>query len=243
MSTEPSASADIFQHVSTGRVSEVIVDQVRQLIRSGRLRAGDRLPSERELGELFGVSRVTVREALRILEASGLITVRVGSHGGSFVSRPTSERLGRGLADLVSLSPLTSSDVTEARFVIELGILPMVVARATGPDIADLHRMVDDAETAQRQDAYNMAMSAAFHVRVARCTHNPGIEMLVHTFREPMLMSLREAKTVAPLMGPQGTCEHRALVHAIERHDLFDANQIMRAHLDRTSERLRSLAR
>src|SRR5262245_46503853 len=105
---------DLFSPVSLGRVSQVIVDQIRALIHQGRLRPGDRLPSERELCSRFGVSRVTVREALRVLEAGGLVDIRVGAHGGAFVTTPTHERLGEGLADLLRLSPLTASEVTEA---------------------------------------------------------------------------------------------------------------------------------
>ncbi|MGH2217872.1 FadR/GntR family transcriptional regulator, partial [Enterococcus faecalis] len=68
---------DLLSRVSVGGISEVIVDQIRVLIRQGQLTAGDRLPSERELCERFGDSRVTVREALRVLEANGLVEIRV----------------------------------------------------------------------------------------------------------------------------------------------------------------------
>ncbi|HEY7046922.1 MAG TPA: GntR family transcriptional regulator, partial [Jatrophihabitantaceae bacterium] len=72
----------MFTAVSPNRMSEAIVDQIKTLIRTNRLRPGDRLPSERELCERMGVSRVTVREALRILEAGGLVEIRVGARGG-----------------------------------------------------------------------------------------------------------------------------------------------------------------
>src|ERR1700712_2469529 len=128
----------LFKTVSSNRMSEAIVTQIRTLIRTEQLRPGDRLPSERDLGEQMGVSRVTVREAMRVLEAGGLIEIRVGARGGAIVTTPNSSKLGVGLADLISLSPLTAAEVTEARQVFELGIIPLVIARADDRDIADL---------------------------------------------------------------------------------------------------------
>src|SRR5246127_4199977 len=114
---------DIFTPVSIDRISQVIVDQIRLLIRDGRLQLGDRLPSERELCQRFGVSRVTVREALRVLEANGLVAIKLGARGGAFVTSPTAELLSAGLADLMALAPLTAADVTEARVIVEMGVL------------------------------------------------------------------------------------------------------------------------
>ena len=177
----PADGMDLFSAVSVGRVSQVIVDQIRTLIRQGRLRPGDRLPSERDLCERFGVSRVTVREALRVLEAGGLIDVRVGARGGAFVTTPTNARLGEGLADLLQLSPLTAAEVTEARMVFELGIVPLVVERATEEDLVALERLCEDQQTALDDQRYTMEMSAEFHVRVAASTHNKAVEMLVQS--------------------------------------------------------------
>jgi DNA-binding FadR family transcriptional regulator len=83
-----------------------------------------------------------------------------------------------------------------------------------------------------------MPMSAAFHVRVAACTHNTAIEMLVQSFHGPLLMSLREAQVVAPLMGNRGTLEHRDFVDAVAARDVERAEEIMQAHLDRTARRI-----
>lgn len=232
--TEP----DMFSRVNVERVSQVIVDQIKLLLREGKLKPGDRLPSERELCQRFGVSRVTVREALRVLEAGGLVEIRVGARGGAFLTTPSRERLGAGLADLLSLSPLTAAEVTEARMVFELGIIPLAVERATEGDIADLRAMVEAAQRALETGSYTMAMSAAFHVRIASCTHNPAIEMLVQSFHGPMLMSLQEARVNAPLMGHKGTDEHLEIALAIERRDTEAAMEIMRRHLERTAKRV-----
>jgi DNA-binding FadR family transcriptional regulator len=229
---------DIYQAVSTNRMSEAIVEQIRALIRSERLRPGDRLPSERDLGERMGVSRVTVREALRVLEAGGLVEIRVGAKGGAFVTAPSSAKIGTGLADLISLSPLTALEVTEARQVFEIGMLPLVVERATDEDVAELRAMVKEHQAALRAGEYSMPLSAAFHIRLAACTHNTAIEMLVRSFHGPLLMSLREAQVSAPLMGHRGTVEHRDLVEAVAARDVPRAEEIMRTHLRRTARRV-----
>lgn len=230
---------DMFKAVSLNRVSQAIVEQIKLLLRQGRLKPGDRLPSERELCERFGVSRVTVREALRVLEAGGLIEIRVGARGGAFVTSPTSQQVGEGLADLLNLSPLTASDVTEARQVFELGIVPLVVERATDDDITALRDMVRGHQAALERGEYAMSMSADFHVRVAACTHNPAIETLVQSFHGPLLMSLLEAQVVAPLMGRRGCEEHHAFIDAIAARDAERALSIMREHLQRTADRVR----
>lgn len=231
---------ELFKTVSSSRVSQVIVEQIRLLLKEERLQPGDRLPSERELCVHFGVSRVTVREALRILEAGGLVEIRVGARGGAFVTAPTSRRVGEGLADLLSLSPLTAAEVTEARLVFELGIVPLIVERATEEDLDALRAMCDEHAEALKQGAYSMELSADFHVRVAACTHNSAIEMLVQSFHGPLLMSLREAQTVEPLMGQQGSKEHREFVEAVAARDLEAATTTMRTHLQRTASRVKA---
>lgn len=235
---DPLSAGDLFTTVSAHRMSSAIVDQIRSLIRDNRLRPGDRLPSERVLCEHLGVSRVTVREALRVLEAAGLVEIRVGAHGGAFVTSPSSDRLAAGLADLLHVAPVTAVEVTEARQVFELGIISQVVERATQEDIDELRAMTRDHIRAVGRGEYTMAMSAQFHSRVGACTHNAAIEMLVHSFHGLLLMSLHEAKTAAPLMGPRGTHEHRDFVEAIARRDTEKAMSIMQGHIGRTARRL-----
>ncbi|HEX4832737.1 MAG TPA: FadR/GntR family transcriptional regulator [Trebonia sp.] len=232
------AEAGLFNRVSIGRISEIIVDQIRLLMREGQLKPGDRLPPERDLCERFGVSRVTVREALRMLESSGLVEIRVGARGGAFVTAPSSDRVGEGLADMLTLSAISAADVTEARMVLEIGIVPLVCERATEEDLADLAAICAKSDEAVAAGTYSMDMSLEFHIRVAQAAHNVAVEMLVGSFRGPILMSLKEAKQVAPEMGNLGTQEHARFVAAIRRRDPAEASRIMREHLTRTAHRV-----
>lgn len=232
------ARPDMFSPVSTGRISEVIVEQVRQLMRQRQLKPGDRLPAERELCEQFGVSRVSVREALRMLESSGLVEIRVGARGGAFVTTPTSDRVGDGLADLLSLSVISAGDVTEVRLILELGVVPLVCERAAEEDLDALDEICARSEAALRDGTYSMDLSAEFHVRVALATRNPAVAALVESFRGPILMSLEEAKATAPEMGNLGTVEHQQFVDALRKRDCEAATSIMRQHLERTAHRV-----
>ena len=233
------AKGDIFSPVSTGRISEVIVEQVRQLMRQGQLKPGDRLPTERDLCENFGVSRVPVREAMRMLESSGLVEIRVGARGGAFVTTPTSDLVGDGLADLLSLSVISASDVIEVRLILELGVVPLVCERATEEDLSALDEICDRSARALKDGRYSMDLSAEFHERVARTAHNPAIAMLAESFRGPILMSLEQAKASGPGMAEVGTQEHQRFVDAVRDRDATSASSIMRKHLMRTAHRVK----
>lgn len=216
------------------------MDQIRLLIRQGQLTAGDRLPSERELCERFGVSRVTVREALRVLEANGLVEIRVGARGGAFVTAPSSRLVGEGIADLIFLETLTAAEVTEARQVFELGIVPIVCERATAEDIAALYEICDRSTAALQGDEYPLELSAEWHTRYAMSAHNRAVSMLVESLHGPLVMSLERARQAAPMHGRRGVEEHRALVDAIAKHSVRRATQLMSEHLARTASLLGS---
>lgn len=234
--TTPHTGDALFTRVIPGRASEMIVDQIRLLIREGQLRPGDRLPAERELGERFGVSRVTVREALRGLEANGMLRIKVGARGGAFVTAPTSKRVGEGIEDLLTLSGLTDREVTESRQVLELGIIPLVCERATDQDIDELMEICDRGDAALEQGFYPMELSAEFHTRVARASHNGAIAMLTESFHGVTLRSMLNIQETHPEMGIRGNREHRQFVTAIKKRDVDKATAVMRTHIGRTAK-------
>src|SRR3954463_14690424 len=136
-------TAGLFAPVSVARASSSIADQIRSAIVTGQLGEGDRLPPERELAEQFGVSRVTVRDALRALEAMGLIDVRVGARGGAFVTVPSGDGVGQTMSDMMMMQAITPEDIVEARLMVELGTITIACSRATDEDIALLRDVSD----------------------------------------------------------------------------------------------------
>jgi GntR family transcriptional repressor for pyruvate dehydrogenase complex len=230
--------AALFSPVSTGRVSGEIVGRIKAAIRDGRLAPGDQLPAERDLTKQLGVSRVSVRDALRMLEAHGLIEVKVGARGGAFVTAPAPQLVGEGMADMLMLADVGPADVTEARMVFEIGMLELACARATDDDVAALEEICDRADVALAAGVYDPAISAEFHARLARCTHNEALALFAESFQGMLTSSLRQAQRADPDAGRKGALEHRALIAAVADRDAAKATKIMTAHLGRTAARV-----
>lgn len=217
--------------VAGGRISGEIVAQVVALLREGKLAEGDRLPSERELSERFGVSRVTVRDALRVLEATGLVAIRVGAAGGAFVTAPSTELLGEGLTNLLLMSSLSPEDVVEARRIVELGILDLVLQRADADDIAGLREICEQSQAALERGEYDTALSNEFHARLATAAHNQAIQMLATSFRGPLSMAVVRRDEPEAGRHVRSVAAHLELVDAIEQRDRRRAVRVLTRHL------------
>ena len=230
---------DLLRPINTGRASDQIADRIRSAIRLGTLAVGDRLPSERELVSSLGVSRVTVRDALRILEAQGLFEIRVGAKGGAYVQAPLPELIAQGLNDMVSMASLDPQEVTEVRQILELGIIQLACDRATKADIEELLAICDRADSAVATGEYDLTLSLEFHARLNEATHNDAFQLLLEVFQEAVASSLRMAQSAQSPTGRQGASEHREIVNCIAAGDIEGARAVMSRHLDRTAIRLR----
>jgi len=228
---EPERRSDgIFVPVSVARASSAISDQIRAAIVGGKLSEGTRLPPERELAEQFGVSRVTVRDALRALEAMGLIEVRVGARGGAFVTVPTGSVVGQTMSDMMIMKAITPEDVVEARLVVELGTVTLACARATDDDLAQMRELAEDAAREIARKTYTRELSWDFHALLARMAHNAALEGITSSFRSTL--SMHPIRTREPGGGhPRTVEEHARIFAAIEARDGVTARREMARHL------------
>ncbi len=229
---------DLFSPVTSARISATIVNQIRALIHQGQLAPGDRLPSERELCASFGVSRITIRDALRVLESSGLIEIRVGAHGGAYVTAPTSSNIISGITDMLAMSSLSAAEITEARIIFELGIIELVCERAKEEDFEALEEILERSRESLQTNSYSTDLSAEFHIRLARSAHNRTLNLIVESFQGPLRYSLLEAQQAAPNMGDPGVSEHHELLKALRDRDPVAARDVLYRHLSRTYHRL-----
>jgi DNA-binding FadR family transcriptional regulator len=223
-------TAGLFAPVTVARASSSIADQIRTAIITGKLREGERLPPERELAEQFGVSRVTVRDALRALEAMGLIEVRVGARGGAFVTAPTGAIVGQTMSDMMMMSAVTPEDIVEARLVVELGTVTLACARATDEDLARLHELADRSTGALASKTYTRELSWEFHSLLALAAHNGAIEGLTASFRSSL--SMHPIRTREGAKAHERTVvEHARILGALDRRDGATARREMAHHL------------
>jgi GntR family transcriptional repressor for pyruvate dehydrogenase complex len=227
-----------------------VSEQIRHAIVTGRIRAGQRLPGERELCESFGISRPTLREALRSLEALGLLEIRPGKTGGAYAIAPTESTLGSALDTLVTLRGISARDLAEFRLSFEVENARFAAQRATEADAAELTELVEQAAAAVRGRDWRRVgeVDAAWHEAVARTTQN--------RLRIGISMGLREAvlrNHAAVLESPRrgrGIQQHvktivedlDAMTRAIVGGQSRKAQQIMRAHVERGNARNAELA-
>src|SRR3972149_8589145 len=109
----------MFKPVHTDRISQAIVDQIKDAVFQKRLKVGDKLPPDRQLMEQFEASRVTVREALRTLEHSGILEIKRGVEGGAFVRDPHTKFVKSFLQDMFSMGNIKTGNLTEVRLALE----------------------------------------------------------------------------------------------------------------------------
>jgi len=167
-----SLSKNHFVPIKNRRLFETVAERLRDAIFKGQYNSGDRLPSEKELCESFRVGRPVIREALRVLENSGIVFIRPGAGGGIFVKKVDSDHLLNSFEAIISLDRLTIHQITEARLVFETAILPLVIERIQPEDIERLQENINlarDGLTKKIPDPRNLE----FHILLAEISRNP----------------------------------------------------------------------
>jgi len=171
MLTSGSAPVE-FAAIAPARAVDEIAAQVREMIATGKLKPGDRLPAERDLSAQLHVSRNTLREALRALEHAGIIEMRKGATGGAFVRPGSSGVIVNGLLDLYHLGAITPHQLTEARVWLSEVVVRVACERATEEDFTALDANIEaSAKAADFEERAHH--NRQFHVILARATRNP----------------------------------------------------------------------
>jgi DNA-binding FadR family transcriptional regulator len=226
--------ANLFDEVKREpRLSDKVADMMLKTILSERLSVGDRLPSERELGEQFGVSRTVVREAVRALAAKGVIEVRTGS--GLRVAAVDAAAVRESMSLFLHGIGLDFEKVHEVRSLLEVHLAGLAAERASDDDIAQLR------ETHKRMRAQLADVEAAslvdleFHHVIARSTHNDLFLLLMDSIGSS-LIAIRRENLSGSGHASATVAQHAHVLEQIAAHDAAGARSAMAAHLEGVAE-------
>lgn len=221
-----------FSVVQTRRGFEYIFEQIRASISSGELKPGDRLPPEREMATMFGVSRQGVREALRGLEIAGLVVCKTGVAGGAFVRDGDGVAVTRAITDLASLGAISWASILEARILLTADTIRLACTRATGEDFLALEQDIDAVEalSAERYTKERQLRLASFYQLIAEASHNDVLVTLVNSLTA--IFQERMSRT-APLPKTDVVQARRRITRLMRAGDAEGAIAEVTAHFKR----------
>ncbi len=214
--------------------SDQVVTHVRNLITSGHLRPGDRLPAERDLAVQIGVSRPTVRAGLRALAAMGVVQSRHGS--GTFIPSGPPMLGSEPLSFLAALHGFTREEMYEARRILEVGAAGLAADRATPEQLATMAEEVANLFSAMEDPQRFLVHDIDFHRTVAAASGNPIIATIVEMVSALYYERRRETAALATDRNLRDSSEmHRRIYQAIRAHDAEGARAAMNEHLKQSS--------
>ena len=232
------------QRLHVPKMAEVIVSRLRRQIVRGELTEGEALPSEHELQARFGVSRPTLREAFRILEAESLIAVRRGAHGGALVRVPTTEVAARYTAFVLEHRGTTLADLYEARIVIEPAAVGLLAAKRTDHDLFRLREALAEHDALVDQPHRSIRTHTAFHALLIELTGNRTLDVLAGMIQRIIERANwkhveSDAGSLAHLQAShRGLRAHHRVVDFIEARDEVGSTGLWRKHLSEARDYL-----
>jgi DNA-binding FadR family transcriptional regulator len=224
-----------FVSLQRKRLYEEVSDALKEAIFKGEYQVGGKLPSEMELAEAFDVSRSVVREAIRYLELTGLVTIRQGATGGAFVSEMSNNILQIYMRDMVAFGKISVNQYIEIRRHIEPEVSRLAALRATDKDLEYLEKSVLLSKNGKPGDAF-LINNMGFHQLLGRASQNPFYMVIEDCLVE---LSIEFIKTIKPVdVDPHDYKEHDAIFRAVFERDPEEAMAATRIHIESVSEQV-----
>jgi GntR family transcriptional repressor for pyruvate dehydrogenase complex len=231
-SLRPAPTGSASGYIVVGRsasLSSQIVADVREALFGKRLKPGDFLGTEKDLAARHGVSRIVARDALRTLEALGIVEIRMGKGGGARVARGNPRLFAEALAVQLDLTGVSAAEILDAQRAVECMAAELAAEHATAADHARIKRLLADAERKLDDvDAYTLS-SREFHLAIAEASHN---RVLVVQFISLQNVSWPSRNTtLTPKVARRILDVHKELAALIEMRDAAGARRLMDDHI------------
>jgi GntR family transcriptional regulator, transcriptional repressor for pyruvate dehydrogenase complex len=207
----------------TFKISDQIIDQIRDAILSGQLKPGDRLASEKELADQFSVAKATMREAMRVLEVLGLIEMRKGVSGGIFIAEVDMRTTIHSIINFLHFQSVSISEITILRYLIEPTVARIAASKITDKDIHNLKKILEDNSS----EADNVvSKEIGFHRYLARLTEN-ALLILIVDFVDNLLESIKSKAKLGPDFYQKVRKSHLQILDCIIKKDCPGAARAM----------------
>lgn len=228
------------KQISKNNISDQVLEQIKSNILSGEWKPGERIPSENELKDTFGVSRNSVRAAIQKLIALGLLTSKHGE--GTFVNDLSPGMYMNALIPMLILDKDGLLEILEFRRIIEVESVKLAAKRATPKDIEELEAIIDEMDqmTGSNYNPKRFAtMDSYFHEVLVRCAGNSVLIKVNSIIKELLISNQIE---IQKLIGPALAFKYHPLIlQAVKNRDPLTASKIMEEHIEVTIENVKNL--
>jgi GntR family transcriptional regulator, transcriptional repressor for pyruvate dehydrogenase complex len=215
--------------INLPKPADLIMRQIRSLLSSGTLKAGDRLPPERELASQFGVGRGHVREALRKLEFYGVL--QTFPQSGTFVASLGAGALERLISNLIDLDRDDIKALTETRGILEMHSAQLAAQRATKAAIADINEALEAFRAEVEAGRPAVEEDLLFHLAIAKAAGNPVMTSLIGLMTPDIIRLHKLSRVCEAGRAQQALQEHVKIFRAIAAHDAKAATRAMSEHV------------
>ncbi len=230
-----------FSPIKTKRIFEEVSAEIKKSIVSGAFKPGDRLPSEVELSRQFNVSRQTIREAFRMLELSGFITIQRGAVGGAVIVDTILKSVSESLVDAIQMKKISADHLNTCRLEVEKAMMRYVIDYAHGADIQELQDNIDEAKRAAERGIPPFKQNLQFHRILARASRNHMFFIIVDT----MMAVISDFFTRIPPdfeISRRVIGVHQAILDAIKEKNVEKTVGLLEKHIPEIGHRFRSIA-
>ncbi len=224
-----------FKKLRPNRVFQNVVDQIQQAILDGRLQAGDQLPSEMKLKEIFNTSRGSVREALRVLEQKGLVRIKTGVTGGAVVREMDTSPISESLDLLIQCQKVSVEHLVEFREQVEGIVAALAAERSSDSDSSSVGRLLErarqllDAPDGHWEELLDLDVQA--HIAIAEMAGNPIFLAVLKMVHENMINAYDWSALKTPTIMKDNFADMEALMEAVSRGRSNEAAFLARYHV------------
>lgn len=222
------------------RLYETIVKQIQQLILSGRLKSGEKLPPERELAEQLEVSRTSIREALRALEMMGFLESKVGTGGGTYVRAMTLESIISPFSRVLLRNDEFIVELLELRLFLEIEVSRLAAMRRDQDDINAMEMAITSMRNDIESGGTGFKGDNAFHEAIAKAANNRVIQLLQNMCGNLLEVEREEHLKESEVESRRALSQHERILEAIKLGDEELAGEIMSHHIHKISKYIKS---